>query len=202
MLTLTQAGPVWVANILFMRESYAFVILKWKTKRLQKETGNSQLRSALDTGRDPKELLKFSIVRPMKMLSMSPIVFVMSLYIAIVYGYMYLLFTTFPRVFQDQYGFSKGGIGLTYLGVGIGSIFGLLFCGAISDRIVKRMTEANGGTPKPEYRLPAMFIGAFIIPMGLFLYGWTAEYKVHWILPIIGSAFVGFGLFTIMVSSI
>ena len=183
-----------------MHESYAYVILQWKTKRLQKETGNPHLRSALETGRDPKKLLKFSIVRPIKMLFLSPIVFLMSLYMAIIYGYLYLMFTTFPRVFQIQYGFSNGSVGLTYLGTGIGSFFGLVFCGVVSDRLVKTLTKRNGGAAKPEYRLPAMFIGALIVPIGLFLYGWTAEKKVHWVLPIIGTGFLGFGLFTIIVS--
>lgn len=187
-----------MAAIIFLRESYAYVILQWKTKRLQKETGNLHLRSALDTGRDPKDLFKFSIVRPIKMLFLSPIVFLISLYMAIVYAYQYLLFTTFPRIFQTQYGFSNGSVGLTYLGTGVGSCFGLIFCGAVSDRLVKTLTERNGGMAKPEYRLPAMYIGALMVPVGLFLYGWTAEEKLHWILPMIGSGFLGFGLFAII----
>lgn len=184
-----------------MRESYAYTILQQKTKRLQKETGNMNLRSALDTGRDPKVLFTFSIVRPIKMLFLSPIVFLISLYMAIVYGYAYLMFTTFPRVFEAQYGFASGTIGLVYLGNGVGSFFGLVVCGAVSDRLVQRLTLRNGGTPKPEYRLPIMFLAAFIVPAGLFLYAWTAERKEHWILPIIGSGLLGFGMFTIFVSS-
>lgn len=65
--------------MLFIRESYAYVILQRKTNRLRKETGNPNLRSALDTGRTPQQLFKFSIVRPLKMLFLSPIVFLMSL---------------------------------------------------------------------------------------------------------------------------
>jgi hypothetical protein len=183
-----------------MRESYAYVILERRTKRLRKETGNPNLRSALDTGRDPKELFETSIVRPIKMLFLSPIVFLMSLYMATIYGYLYLMFTTFPRVFEGQYGFANGSVGLTYLGAGIGAFFGLVFCGAISDRLLKTLTKRNGGTPKPEYRLPAMFIGALIVPIGLFLYGWSADKRVHWIVPIIGTAFLGGGMFLIFVS--
>lgn len=65
-----------------MRESYAYKILQWKTERLRKDIGNPHLRSALDTGKDPKELFKSSILRPIKMLFLSPIVFLMSLYMA------------------------------------------------------------------------------------------------------------------------
>ena len=35
---------------------------------------------------------------------------------------------------------------------------------------------------------------ALLMPVGLFLYGWTAEKHVHWIAPIIGTAIVGLGL--------
>jgi len=199
-LTYLQAGAVWVFTALFMRESYAYVLLQRKTNRLRKKTGNTHLRLALDTGKDPKELFKFSIVRPIKILFLSLIVFLISLYMATIYSYVYLMFTTFPRVFQDQYGFSNGSVGWTYLCMGTGCFFGLLFCGAISDRLLANLTKRNGGTAKPEYRLPAMFIGALIVPVGLFLYGWTAEKKLHWILPIIRSGFLGFGQFAIFVS--
>ena len=197
-----QAGVIFVATVLFMRESYAFVILQRKTDRLRKETGHLHLRSALDTGKDPKELFRFSIVRPLKMLFLSPIVFMMSLYMATIYGYLYLMFTTYPRVFQVQYGFSNGSVGLTYLGAGIGSFFGLALCGAVSDRLVVALTKRNGGTAIPEYRLPTMFLGALVVPIGLFLYGWTADKKVHWIVPIIGSGLVGAGMFAVFVSRV
>jgi MFS family permease len=167
---------------------------------MQKETGNLNLRSALKTEKDQKQLFEISIVRPAKMLFFSPIVLLLSLYMAIVYGYLYLMFTTFPRVFQGQYGFSNSSIGLAYLGVGIGSLVGLVFCGIVSDRLVKTLTKRNGGTSKPEYRLPIMLVGALVVPIGLFLYGWSADKKLHWIVPIIGTAFLGSGMFCIFVS--
>jgi hypothetical protein len=186
--------------MLFMRETYACIILQRKTRRLQKETGNQDLRSALATGKTPKEEFNSAIVRPLKMLFLSPIIFLMSLYMAMVYGYLYLMFTTFPRVFNGQYGFSDGSVGLTYLNAGIGSFFGLALCGALSDRLVVALTKRSGGTPKPEDRLPTMFVGALILPIGLFLYGWTADKKVQWMVPIIDTGFVGAGLFCAFVS--
>jgi len=183
-----------------MPETYAYTLLQRKTKRLRKETGNPNLRSVLDTDKDPKELFKRSIFRPLKMLFLSPIVFLLSLYMATIYGYMYLLFTTFPRVFQGQYHFSDGSVGLAYLGVGSGCICGLIFCGAFSDRVLMYLTKRNGGEPKPEYRIPVMFVGVFFVPAGLFLYGWAAEYKVQWFVPILGTALLGAGMFIVYVS--
>lgn len=126
------------------------------------------------------------------MLFRSPIVFGLSLYIAVVYGYLYLLFTTMTFVFREQYGISLSNVGLTFLGIGLGQFIGLIFFGAFSDRLLKRL--AKGGEMKPEYRLPLLWPGAIMIPLALFLYGWTAEYKVHWIVPILGTTMLGAGM--------
>jgi MFS family permease len=127
------------------------------------------------------------------MLFLAPIVFILSLYTAVIYSYLYLCFTTFPRIFEGQYIFSLGQSGLVYLGIGVGSILGVVLVGAISDRLTAALTKKSGGAPFPEYRLPTMIIGAFLVPAGLFWYGWTAENKAHWILPILGTAILGLG---------
>src|SRR5690606_19361998 len=46
----------------FMRETYAPVLMERKAARLRKETGNDALRSKLDTGLSPKDLFNRSIV--------------------------------------------------------------------------------------------------------------------------------------------
>jgi hypothetical protein len=169
-----------------------------KTRRLHKETGNSQLQSTLHSGRTPRSLFIQSIVRPAKMLFLSPIVFLLSLFMAITYGYLYLLFTTIPKVFQENYGFTSGTVGLAYLGIGLGAIAAVILFGATSDRLMKKLSA--GGGMKPEYRLPVMMCGAPCIPIGLFWYGWSVQAHTHWIVPIIGTSFVGFGLISIFVS--
>ena len=189
-----QCGLFSVTGLLFMRETYAMVILKRKTKKLRKQTGNTNLRSALASPSTPSTLFKTSLVRPLRLLLFSPIVLALSTYMAVVYGYLYLLFTTITPVFESTYNFSSGSVGLTYLGIGIGCLFGVIIFGIASDRILTYFSKRNNGEMKPEYRLPLMIPGAFLIPIGLFIYGWTAENKVHWIAPIIGTSFVGFGL--------
>jgi hypothetical protein len=104
------------------------------------------------------------------------------------------------NVFEDTYHFSKSNVGLAYLGIGIGMFSGLFFTGMLSDTIVKKLAAKNNGVLKPEYRIPPMIPAAIIIPAGLFLYGWTAEYDVQYIAPIVGTSFVGFGLITTFVS--
>lgn len=121
---------------------------------------------------------------------------------AIVYGYLYLLFTTITSLFVTEYGFSQGSAGLAFLGIGIGMLLGLVVFGATSDKVVTVLTKQYGGERKPEYRFPHMMIGAAMIPIGLFWYGWSAEYRIHYIMPIVGTGFVGCGLMaTFMVTS-
>ena len=126
------------------------------------------------------------------MLIFSPIVLTLSLYMAVVYGYLYLLFTTITEVYEVQYQFSAGSVGLTYLGIGVGSLIGVITFGIASDRIMKAL--AKNGEMKAEYRLPPMIPGSFFIPIGLFLYGWSVEKHVFWIVPILGTGGVGLGL--------
>ncbi|KAJ5796548.1 MFS multidrug transporter [Penicillium psychrosexuale] len=186
-----------IACFVFLRETYPTVLLKRKTQRLIKETGNTNLRSKRDNGLSTGQLFLQALTRPFKILFLSPIVFVSSIYVGIVYGYQYLMFSTFTRVFEDQYGWPTKSSGLSFLGIGIGSLLGLFVIGAASDRILKAKSkptpEAPSGGMKPEYRLPPLVVGAFCIPAGLFMYGWSTYYKKHWIVPLIGTAIMGIG---------
>ena len=193
------SGLIFVLSLFTIRESYAPTLLAAKTKKLQKETGNQNLRSVYDTGRKPMDLFMFSIVRPTKMLFLSPIVFLLSLYVGIIYGYLYLLFTTISAVFEGQYGWSQGSVGLSYLGIGIGSFIGLFILGGTSDKLLHHLAVKKGGM-KPEYRLPPMIPGSVFVPISLFIYGWSAYYKTHWIVPIIGTSFLGIGMLISFVS--
>lgn len=181
-----------------MRETYAAVILNRKATNLRKSTGNILWVSKLDTGLAPLALFKRSIIRPMKLLLFSPIVLALSTFCALVFGLTFLLFTTFPLVFGEQYGFSSGITGLSYLGLGVGMIFGLALFSVLSDRMLK--AQAGEGVTKPEYRLPLMVYFTPVIPVGFFWYGWSAHAKAHWIVPIIGTGFIGIGSLFVIVS--
>ncbi|KAF2094124.1 putative MFS multidrug transporter [Rhizodiscina lignyota] len=195
------AGTFCIVAFFLMRETYGPVILARKAAKLRKETGNPNLRSKFDTGETTMNRFKRSIVRPSKLLLLSPIVLSLSTYTALVYGILYLLFTTFTFVFQGQYGFSEGVTGLVYIALGIGMLLGLAIMGPVSDGVIK--SKQRRGIPlRPEDRLPLFLTlpGALCIPSGLFIYGWTTQYHIHWIVPLIGTCFVGIGLLTVFMT--
>lgn len=201
MLTRKQGGVLIPLSFLFLRETFAPVILEQKTSKLRKETGNPHLRSKLSGRLSPEEQFKHAIIRPMRLLLLTPIVTLMALYVAITYGIMYLLITTFSFVYTEHYGFSEGDSGLTFLPAGLGMMIGVVVFGKLTDSMVKR-NQAKGITHKPEFRIaPAMTIPCGIaLPIGLFIYGWTASFGVHWIVPMIGVLIFSAGLMGVMVS--
>ncbi|KAI1201554.1 MFS general substrate transporter [Nemania serpens] len=191
--------------VALMKESYASTLMARRAARLRKETGNDLLQSKLDMGLSPPDFFKRGIVRPIKMLIFSPIIDITASYLAINYGLLYLFFTTFTSVFGQTYGFSTSIVGLSFVGLGIGSIIGLVIFSTTSDNYMKKKaaeaataTDVGGGDAKPvmipEYRLPYLPSASILVPVGLLIYGWTAYYHVHWVVPIIGTSITGIGI--------
>ncbi|KAI1081158.1 MFS general substrate transporter [Whalleya microplaca] len=201
-LVTIAGGFLSIAMLFLARETYAPVILQRKVNRLRQQTGKPYLRHSLDTGPSPATRLKQSFVRPTKFLIFSPIGAMSAVYMTVVYGYLYIMFSSITQVFEQTYGFTPNLAGLAFLGLGVGSTIGIAIVSLTSDRQVKRQMEASGGSAKPEVRVQAVPIGGILLPAGLFIYGWTAEYKVHWIVPILGMALVGIGNIIIFMSII
>lgn len=169
-----------ILMFLLFRETYAPVILEKKAQGLRKATGNQLLRSKLDTGHSSSQAFTLAIVRPLKMLFLSPIIAILAMYTAIVYGYLYLLFTTFTVVFEGIYGFPPSIVGLSFLGLGLGMFLGLTAFYIFSDKIMNQKATASDGKLKPEHRFILVIPGAAIVPVGFFIYGWSAQYGVFW----------------------
>ncbi|KAI0390272.1 putative MFS multidrug transporter [Xylariaceae sp. FL0594] len=201
-LVAILSGLATVGTFLFMRETHPNVLLERRAARLRRETGDQAIRSKYDKGLKGSQVLFAPLIRPTQLLLFSPIVLVMSVFVALVFGLLYLLFAAFSPLFETIYGFSTIASGLSYLGIGIGEVVGLVVFGALGDRnLQRRMAADQTDEHKPEYRLIMMIWFSPIIGAGLFLFGWTAQYHVHWIVPIIGTFLVGFGAFFVFLPS-
>ncbi|KAH7311131.1 MFS multidrug transporter [Rhexocercosporidium sp. MPI-PUGE-AT-0058] len=123
--TFWIAGTWLVVAVIFMRETYAPVLLERKAARFRKTTGNEELQLKGRGDSSPLAYLGRGLSRPLKLLVLSPVVLLLSIYVAFVFGLMFLCFSTYSAVFIDQYHFSVGVSGLTYLGQGTGMVIGL-----------------------------------------------------------------------------
>ncbi|TVY16633.1 Efflux pump radE [Lachnellula arida] len=190
-LVAILCGSIEILFILFFRETY-----KGKGKEVAEDHTRPDLKSKYDT-ESASKAFREAILRPAEMLIFSPMLVILSLYVAVVYGYMYLIMTTLTEVFENNYGFSEGAAGLAFLGFTVGFIFGVFLCHFTLDLWVARYAAV--GSAKPEYRLPPVAFGGIIIPLGLFMYGWTVEEDVHWMAPIVATGILGAGLLATMI---
>lgn len=49
----------------------------------------------------------------------------------------------------------------------------------------------------PEVFIPSAIFGSCTMPIGLFIFGWTASAEIHWIFPLLGATLFSFGCFFI-----
>ena len=122
-------------------ETYEFVLLKQKAKRLRRETGNSALYARGQRQQSVGAMLGRASIRPLKMLLLCPLITGLSLYIAAVYGFTYLLLATFSVVFEEQYHYCGGRLGLVYLGLAGGMLLSVGLASVVSDRTFVRLSK-------------------------------------------------------------
>ncbi|KAK7048800.1 MFS polyamine transporter [Favolaschia claudopus] len=191
-----------ILGILFLRESYAPFLLEEKAKRIRKSLDAEKgpvrnVRTKFSEDRTWTKIMKIALTRPFIVLYNEPIIQVLGLYMAFIYGLFYLFLTSMPLMFQGAYHQSVGISGLNYLALGV-VVVGVSGASQINarlmDRIYSRLRTKYGGEGKPEYRVPSMFPGTIALPIGLFLTGWSVQARVHWIVPDIGIAFIGAGI--------
>lgn len=153
-----------------------------KCKKLRKATQNAKLYTEYDSKSFPM-LLGSSLIRPFRLLGTQPIVQVLSLYVAYLNGILYLMIATYPMVWTEIYYESPSIGSLNYISISIGIIIAVQFGTRLTDRFYKQLCEQNNGKGLPEFRLPVLSIGASIVPLGLFWYGWSARESVNWVMP-------------------
>ncbi|RBR26198.1 uncharacterized protein FIESC28_00981 [Fusarium coffeatum] len=120
-----------------------------------------------------------------------PILFLLSLYMAFIYGILYLDFTAYPYVFQQTRHWDAGISGLSFLGIGAGMAIATAASPYIN-RVYATWVKKLGG-PKPEARLPHLILLSWLVPIGLFWFAWTADTSIHWASCIISGIPFGIG---------
>ena len=192
--TSIAAGLVQLMGIFFMQETYAAAILTKKKKQLIKTTGNKDLRTEFDNpNRSFAKHLGTALQRPFRLLLTQPIVQLLALYIGYVYGTLYLVLASFPLAWSNLYDESPSIAGLNYLSLGVGFFLGTQIAAQFADKIYKNLKAQNNEKGRSEFRVPLMLPGAIMVPVGLALYGWSAQYKMPWIVPNIGTAIFAAG---------
>lgn len=191
------SGFTLVLLVFFLPETSSANILYRRARRLRKITGNDKLISEGEiAGQDMtgKDIVKMSLLKPFILCFGEPIVFALNMYIALIYGLLYIWFESFPIVFVEIYGFNLGLEGVAFLGILVGTLITIPPFVWYQHKYIEPKFNEDGEIT-PEWRLPPSFVGAFAIPICLFWFGWSSRPSVHWIVPIIGTAWFSIGAF-------
>jgi DHA1 family multidrug resistance protein-like MFS transporter len=187
---------VFIIFFFFLPETSAANILYERAKRIRKATGDNRFKSKseIDAANHTKKDHLMTLGRAFTLTFTEPIVFLMHLYTALVYGLLFIWFESFPFAFGGVYGFSSGQQGLAFLGIFVGALISV-FCFIlwVNYGVIPMVAKPNF---KPELVLPPTFVGSIALPICLFWYGWSAREGVHWIVPIIGTSLFSVGVVT------
>lgn len=186
-------GAIGILGVIFIPETYGPVLLIRRASDLSKTDGKIYI-SVLEQSQGkkmPSEVFKRALVRPWVMLFREPIVLVASLYMAIIYGTVYMFMGAMPIVYNEDRGWNEGVGGLAFIGIAVGIILGLVY--AIYDNNGRYMKLFLSKTASAESRLPPAIFGAIALPVGMFAFAWTNYPNIHWSVSIILSAPFGFG---------
>ncbi|KAK1073156.1 hypothetical protein LTR74_002122 [Friedmanniomyces endolithicus] len=174
--------------ILFTKESYKKTILQRRAKTLGIEGPPQVERTTTETIRYFATTLLF---RPLHMLLTEPIVTLVCLYNAFLFGLIYTFVVAAPWIYKTYYGFSVSGQSLSFLGMITGTAIApfplILIDHFIYQPRLKRFRETKSEEERfpPEYRLYPALIASFILPAGLFAFAWTVRPDVPAIVPIV-----------------
>jgi hypothetical protein len=169
-----------------MPESYAPLILQRKLQSLQRDGDTRGLYVTHQINHPLRDTLRRSVVRPLRLLLTQPLIQTLAVYLGFLNGVSYIVETTFPALWTTKYRESESLGSLNYIALGVGAVVGAQICSYANDKIYQRLSARNGGLGSPDFRLPTMLLGALIVPIGMFWYGWSAEKSLPWIMPDIG----------------
>ncbi|KAI1260479.1 major facilitator superfamily domain-containing protein [Xylariaceae sp. FL1019] len=195
-IQLILAVIVWVLITFTVPETYAPTILAKRAEKLRKETGENDWVTEEDIDKRPiGERLRIFLIMPLKLLFGELIVFLISLYMSVLYGLLYMFFIAFPIVFQEGKGWSAGLTGLTFIPLAVGVVCSAFCSPWINAHYRKKIAPyvAEGCMPPAELRLIPMMGACWFIPMGLIIFAWTSYPRLSWVGPTLAGFPVGFG---------
>jgi MFS family permease len=160
------------------------------------DVGSQRIRWKVAADEERTSLAKMigiSLVRPFHLLFTEPVVFWFSLWVAFSWAVLYLTLAAIPLVFQRNHSFSLQQANSVFSAMCVGAILATVLA-IYQEKIAKRYGKLAN---TPEGRLYFACIESALMPIGLFMFGWTSFSTIHWIVPSIAIALATMGIFAI-----
>lgn len=192
---LIVAGFGYVIFMVLVPETYAPTILKRRAKELRKKTGDSRYRTIAEL--QPSsfgETAKRSLLRPFLLLSES-IVFLVTIYMSVLYGLLYMFFFAYPMIYEEAKGWSSTMTGVMFLPIAGGVVTSTAISPLINKHYNKKAEpyRLRGELPPAELRLYPMMVGCWFVALSLFPFAWSSGENISWAGPCFSGFGVGFG---------
>ena len=153
-------------------------------------------------------VMRENLQRPFRMLTTQIIVLLLAVYMAALYGIMWLFLFMYPRLWRGGddgsssssssppgYGQSPRAASLNYVSFALGLLAGVFGAGRAADYTYARLRARGGGVGRPEFRVPTMAAGTVLAPAGLLCWGWAGQRGAHWVVPNAGSFVFAAGMY-------
>lgn len=117
-------------GFLFLRETFAPVILRQKQKKLLGEDA--------ETLRGTKTLTKIittDLPRPFILVGTQPIIWALGLYMAYLWGLNFLMISTYQALWQENYGQTSSIASLNYISISLGFVIGCEVAAPANDMV-------------------------------------------------------------------
>ena len=171
-------------------ETYAPTILARRAAKLRKDTNDQRYYTEHERAMAQRSLISIlgqALTRPLRLLAFHPVIQITGMISAAEYGILYIVLATFADLWTKQYHQSVEISGLHYLACALGELAGTQIAAPIMDRYYRRIRARHpDGELTPEHRIPLSFPGTLVAAIGFVIYGWTSQYRVHWIAVDIG----------------
>lgn len=196
---LIISGFMYVLLMVVVPETHGPTILNWRAKKLRKLTGDNRYVTMEKLHpKSFKETAYQSLLRPFVLLS-EIIVFLVTIYMSVNYGQLYMFFFAFPIVYMEGKGWSASKTGIMFIPIGVGviaSVFAAIFINRDYNKRAQKYID-RGENPPPELRLIPMMFSCWFIPIGMFIFAWTSYPTVSWAGPCFSGLATGFGFTTL-----
>ena len=183
-----MSGPVFLLWFFFLPETSGDNILLRRAQRLRALSNNQKLASQSEISRKGLSATTIAYeagIKPFEIMFKDPAVLFTNVYTALTYGIYYSFFEVFALVYGPIYGFNIGETGVVFTCIVVGCVLAMAIYFSYVHWILIPDIMKNGLRAQ-EWRLRPALIMVFGLPIGLFLFGWTANAHVHWIASVIG----------------
>jgi multidrug resistance protein len=161
--------------------------IRWKVK-------SDEERTSL------RKMIGISLYRPFHMLITEPVVFWFSAWVSFSWAVLYLTLAAVPLVFRTVYGFSLQYANAVFASMAVGAVvatFISIYQDSVARSLFPTWSDKHLAFGCPESRLTFACIQTFYLPIGMFLFGWTARSDLHWSVAAVGIGIATMGIFSI-----